>query len=103
MAGERDGWATAKAVAGENSSEVEKLVVHLPGGRVKEIAVEALKAKIKVCMFDQYGTVVDMQKGPDGGGDSLLAREGVGWATGRVCDLVAAHPLRELDDRRAAP
>src|SRR5262252_4199486 len=27
------------------------------------MAVEALKAKIKVCMFDQYGTVVDMQKG----------------------------------------
>jgi 2-haloacid dehalogenase len=24
---------------------------------------EALKLKIKVCMFDQYGTVVDMQKG----------------------------------------
>lgn len=24
---------------------------------------EALKEKIKVCMFDQYGTVVDMQKG----------------------------------------
>jgi 2-haloacid dehalogenase len=24
---------------------------------------EVLKAKIKVCMFDQYGTVVDMQKG----------------------------------------
>jgi 2-haloacid dehalogenase len=24
---------------------------------------EALKAKIKVCMFDQYGTVVDMQTG----------------------------------------
>ena len=24
---------------------------------------EALKANIKVCMFDQYGTVVDMQKG----------------------------------------
>jgi len=24
---------------------------------------EALKAKVKVCMFDQYGTVVDMQKG----------------------------------------
>ena len=30
---------------------------------MKEMAVEALKAKIKVCMFDQYGTVVDMQKG----------------------------------------
>jgi 2-haloacid dehalogenase len=26
-------------------------------------AAAALKAKIKVCMFDQYGTVVDMQKG----------------------------------------
>ena len=25
--------------------------------------METLKAKIKVCMFDQYGTVVDMQKG----------------------------------------
>lgn len=24
---------------------------------------ETLKAKVKVCMFDQYGTVVDMQKG----------------------------------------
>src|ERR1700752_2689018 len=24
---------------------------------------EALKPRIKVCMFDQYGTVVDMQKG----------------------------------------
>ena len=24
---------------------------------------EALRAKIRVCMFDQYGTVVDMQKG----------------------------------------
>lgn len=27
------------------------------------MAAEALSAKIKVCMFDQYGTVVDMQKG----------------------------------------
>src|SRR5688500_20130005 len=27
------------------------------------MAAEALKAKIKVCMFDQYGTVVDMQTG----------------------------------------
>ncbi|HEX4986119.1 MAG TPA: haloacid dehalogenase type II [Burkholderiales bacterium] len=26
-------------------------------------AAEGLKAKVKVCMFDQYGTVVDMQKG----------------------------------------
>jgi 2-haloacid dehalogenase len=27
------------------------------------MAAQALRAKIKVCMFDQYGTVVDMQKG----------------------------------------
>ena len=27
------------------------------------MAAEALRARIKVCMFDQYGTVVDMQKG----------------------------------------
>jgi 2-haloacid dehalogenase len=30
---------------------------------VTRVLAEALKAKIKVCMFDQYGTVVDMQKG----------------------------------------
>jgi 2-haloacid dehalogenase len=30
---------------------------------MKEMAPEILRAKIKVCMFDQYGTVVDMQKG----------------------------------------
>jgi 2-haloacid dehalogenase len=30
---------------------------------MKERAAEALKARIKVCMFDQYGTVVDMQTG----------------------------------------
>lgn len=28
-----------------------------------ERVAEALKAKIKVCIFDQYGTIVDMQKG----------------------------------------
>jgi 2-haloacid dehalogenase len=27
------------------------------------MSAPALAAKIKVCMFDQYGTVVDMQKG----------------------------------------
>jgi 2-haloacid dehalogenase len=30
---------------------------------MKESAAKALKAKIKVCMFDQYGTLVDMQTG----------------------------------------
>ena len=28
-----------------------------------EVTTEALKAHVKVCMFDQYGTLVDMQKG----------------------------------------
>jgi 2-haloacid dehalogenase len=27
------------------------------------MVTEVFKARIKVCMFDQYGTVVDMQKG----------------------------------------
>jgi 2-haloacid dehalogenase len=30
---------------------------------MERISGDALKSKIKVCMFDQYGTVVDMQKG----------------------------------------
>jgi 2-haloacid dehalogenase len=30
---------------------------------MKETAIEVLKTKIKVCLFDQYGTVVDMQTG----------------------------------------
>src|SRR5918994_2414690 len=33
------------------------------GKTMSETAAETLKAKIKVCMFDQYGTVVDMQQG----------------------------------------
>src|SRR5437762_5659339 len=28
-----------------------------------ELTTEALRARLKVCMFDQYGTLVDMQKG----------------------------------------
>src|SRR5262245_32136226 len=30
---------------------------------MRQRAAEALKAKIKVCMFDQYGTVVEVQQG----------------------------------------
>ncbi len=30
---------------------------------VTKAVAEGLKSKVKVCMFDQYGTVVDMQKG----------------------------------------
>lgn len=45
-----------------------------PSTRIDEInrsnlmtTAEALKDRFKVVMFEQYGTVVDMQKGPFGG------------------------------------
>jgi len=44
------------------------------------VLAEELKAKIKVCMFDQYGTVVDMQKGLTEAVTPYL--KGKGW-TGR--------------------
>jgi 2-haloacid dehalogenase len=44
------------------------------------MTVDALKAAIKVCMFDQYGTVVDMQKGLTEAATPYLQRKG--W-TGR--------------------
>lgn len=37
---------------------------------------QALRAKIKVCMFDQYGTVVDMQAGLTEAVTPFLARKG---------------------------
>jgi len=43
-------------------------------------AIAALKTDIKVCMFDQYGTVVDMQKGLTEVATPYL--QGKGW-TGR--------------------
>jgi 2-haloacid dehalogenase len=39
---------------------------------------EALKATIKVCMFDQYGTVVDMQKGLTEAATPYLQKKGWG-------------------------
>jgi 2-haloacid dehalogenase len=41
------------------------------------MTAEALKAKVKVCMFDQYGTVVDMQKGLTEAAAPYL--KGKGW------------------------
>ena len=38
---------------------------------------EALKRKIKVCMFDQYGTVVDMQGGLTEVAAAFLEGEGL--------------------------
>ena len=34
-----------------------------PSGARPATDPEALKAQIEICMFDQYGTVVDMQSG----------------------------------------
>jgi 2-haloacid dehalogenase len=42
---------------------VRSLAARMDNREALEMKAEALKAKIKVCMFDQYGTVVDMQKG----------------------------------------
>jgi len=39
---------------------------------------DALKTTIKVCMFDQYGTVVDMQKGLTEAATPYLQKKGWG-------------------------
>jgi 2-haloacid dehalogenase len=49
------------------------------------VAAEALKARIKICMFDQYGTVVDMQTGLTEAVTPYL--QGKGW-NGRPDALV---------------
>ena len=64
--------------------------------------IETLKSSIKLCMFDQYGTVVDMQGGLARRRRRLPQGEGLAGRSQRLRHLVAAHPLRELDDRRAA-
>ena len=57
---------------------------------------------IKVCMFDQYGTVVDMQGGLTEVAAPFLQSKGWKGKPGSVRHVVAAHAFRELDDRRAA-
>ena len=42
------------------------------------MSAETLKARIKVCMFDQYGTVADMQTGLKEVATPYL--KGKGWA-----------------------
>ena len=63
---------------------------------------DAIKRHVKVCMFDQYGTVVDMQSGLTDIATPFLQGEGLDGQPKLVRHLVAAHALRELDDRRAA-
>ena len=61
-----------------------------------------LKASIKVCMFDQYGTVVDMQSGLTEAATPYLQGQRLEGQSQLLRHLVAAHAFREFDDRRAA-
>ena len=61
---------------------------------------EVLKREIKALIFDQYGTIVDMQKGLTEAVTPFL-QEGLEGLARQLRDLVAAHALRELDDRCA--
>ena len=62
---------------------------------------EILKREIKVLVFDQYGTIVDMQKGLTEAVAPFLKKKGWAGEAEQLRHLVAAHALRELDDRRA--
>ena len=65
--------------------------------------IDDLKRNIKLLMFDQYGTVVDMQGGLIEVATPFLQSKGwSGRPAGRVRHVVATHAFRELDDRRAA-
>ena len=63
---------------------------------------DELKATVKVCMFDQYGTVVDMQTGLVEAATPFLRAKGWQGSAELVRHLVAAHAFREFDDRRTA-
>ena len=51
---------------------------------------------------DQYGTIVDMQKGLTEAVTPFLKKKGWDGEPEQLRHLVAAHALRELDDRRAS-
>jgi 2-haloacid dehalogenase len=65
--------------------------------------IDDIKATVKACMFDQYGTVADMQSGLTAIAAPFLRAKGwSGDANSFV--MVASHAFRELDDRfLAAP
>ena len=62
---------------------------------------EILKREIKALAFDQYGTIVDIQKGLTEAVDAVPQEKGLGRQAQQLRHLVAAHALRELDDRCA--
>ena len=59
----------------------------------------ALQGKIKVCMFDQYGTVVDMQDWTDKGRHTISQTQRMGGQSVGICNLVTSDAFRKLDDR----
>ena len=63
--------------------------------------IDVLRREVKVLAFDQYGTIVDMQKGLTEAVTPFLKREGLGRKAEQLRHLVAPDALRELDDRRA--
>ena len=63
---------------------------------------DVLKASVKVCMFDQYGTVVDMQSGLTEAATPFLQEKGWTGKPRLVRHVVAPDAFREFDDRRAA-
>ena len=57
--------------------------------------VESLKASVNICMFDQYGTVVDMQSGLTEVAAPFL--KGKGW-TGNDQPDILVRTMAELAD-----
>lgn len=49
-------------------------------GKETAVSYEAIKNNIKVCMFDQYGTVVDMQGGLTAIATPFLKQKEIGRA-----------------------
>jgi hypothetical protein len=58
------------------------------GGEFKVSEIDELKSVIEVCMFDQYGTVVDMQSG--------LTRAAATNPHLRDTEAIELHDLRKL-------
>jgi hypothetical protein len=62
---------------------------------------EILRREIRALVFDQYGTIVDMQKGLTELAEPFLRAKGWTGSRQQLRHLVAPDALRKLDDRRA--
>jgi hypothetical protein len=50
-------------VSYDQSLKVRQHHAHREPGEPAMTAIEGLKSSVRLCMFDQYGTIVDMQGG----------------------------------------